>query len=205
MSIDNVQDITPRVQYVATAGQTEFPYPFPIFDEDDLRVYVDGTLQTKTTDYTVSGVGNDNGGTVTFTSALSGDEVVTIYRETEIARTTDFQQNGPWRSTSTNDELDRITVILQELKAEIGRCLRFPKIATVASDAIELGPIANWLDRYIYINSSGQPEPAVISETTVTQSIIGSLLYPQTPAEVAAGVTPVNYAYPVAPYIDARR
>lgn len=30
----------------------------------------------------------------------------------------------------------------------------------------------------------------------VTQAIIGQLLYPQTAAELAAGVTPVNYAYP---------
>lgn len=34
------------------------------------------------------------------------------------------------------------------------------------------------------------------TENIVTQGLIGSLLYPQTTAEIAAGVTPSNYAYP---------
>lgn len=37
------------------------------------------------------------------------------------------------------------------------------------------------------------------------QAFIGELLYPQTPAEMAAHVTPVNFAYPPDPRADARR
>lgn len=35
-----------------------------------------------------------------------------------------------------------------------------------------------------------------VTLSILTQGLIGSILYPQTPAEIAAGVTPVNYAYP---------
>jgi hypothetical protein len=65
MSIDTVNDIDPRVQYVAAPGQDEFDYPFPIFQDADLVVDVDGVTQTLTTHYTVAGEGDDTGGTIT--------------------------------------------------------------------------------------------------------------------------------------------
>ena len=61
-SIDNVTDVSPRVQYTAAAAQTDFDYAFPIFAGADLTVDVDGVTKTLTTDYTVSGAGNDTAG-----------------------------------------------------------------------------------------------------------------------------------------------
>jgi hypothetical protein len=54
MSIDNVADVTPRLQYVASASQTDFDYNFSIFTDADLIVIVDGVTQALNTDYTVS-------------------------------------------------------------------------------------------------------------------------------------------------------
>lgn len=198
MSIDSIADITPRIQYTASASQTAFDYPFPIFAEGDISVDVDGVVKTLTTDYTVSGVGADAGGTVTLVSALDGDEIVTLYRETEIARTTDFAQNGPFSSTSHNDELDTIVIILQELKALIGRCIRFPFTSTATSTDSLLSPIANFKSKFLRISSTGILEPASVLDSTVdlSQSLIGQHLYPQTTAESDAGVTPTNYYYP---------
>ena len=87
MSIDTVNDLPPRVQYVATAAQTDFDYPFPIFADADLVVDVDGVTQALATDYTVTGEGDDAGGTVTFLVAMAGSEIVTIYRSMAIERT----------------------------------------------------------------------------------------------------------------------
>lgn len=202
-SIDNVNDITPRVQYVASAAQTDFDYPFPIFEDADLTVDVDGVTKALATHYTVAGEGADAGGTVTFLSAMSGGEIVTIYRDIGIARTTDFQQNGPYSSTSFNDELDRLTLVQQELEMKVGRALRFSLADEVDSADIELSPIANWTQKYIYINANGEPEPATaVSGTTLSQSSIGAVLYPQTAEEAAIGVTPTNYYYGVS---DIRR
>lgn len=120
-SIDDVLDISPRVQYTAGAAQTIFAYPFPIFVNADLVVDVDGVLQVLTTDYTVSGAGAETGGNVTFLVGLVGGETVTIYRDIAIERLTDFQQNGPWSSTTFNDELDKLTLVLQELENKVGR------------------------------------------------------------------------------------
>jgi hypothetical protein len=197
MSIDDVTDLTPLVRYVASAAQTVFAYPFPIFDDADLVILVDDVEQTLTTDYTVDGAGDDLGGDVTFGSAMSGGEIVTIYRDTVIERTADFQQNGPIASVTTNDELDKIYIIAQELKAKIGRAIRFPFTAAQTSEAAELTPISNWFSKFLYIGSTGLLEAAatISGVVALTQSLIGQLLNPTGADEVALGITPTNHWY----------
>jgi hypothetical protein len=197
MPIDNVNDITPRIQYVAQAAETAFDYPFPIFEDADLVVDVDGVTQALDTDYTVSGEGDDAGGTVTFLTAMAGDEIITIYRQMAIERTTDFAQNGPFSAASFNDDLDRLVLNQQDLNLRIGRAIRLPMIADADSADIELSPTSAWAEKYLYFDENGVPEPATAIETTVlTQSVIGETLYPRTTAEVNVGVTPTNYFYP---------
>lgn len=196
MSIDTVNDLPPRVQYIASASQTVFPYPFPIFQAADLVVEVDGAVKTLTTHYTVSGAGDDLGGNVTFLTGQSAGAVVTIYRQTVIERDSDFQLNGPMFSTSVNDEFDKLIVIAQELRAGIKRAIRLPNSAEVADASIELTPPSAWKNVALLFDANGAPTPGVLSASTMTQSIIGQLLQPQTAQELAAGVTPQNYAYP---------
>ncbi len=43
-----IQSQIPRVQYVADGAQTLFTYTFPVFDADNLQVYVDEVLQVGT-------------------------------------------------------------------------------------------------------------------------------------------------------------
>ena len=57
-----VNDITPKIQYSATAGQTVFTFPFIAFSDTDLKVYVNDVLKTITTDYTVDNDYPDEGG-----------------------------------------------------------------------------------------------------------------------------------------------
>ena len=69
-----VADNTSRNQYTATSGQTVFAYTFEIVDKDDIVVLKNGTTLSEGTNYTVSNVGNDNGGNVTLTvGATAGD------------------------------------------------------------------------------------------------------------------------------------
>ncbi len=196
-SIDNVQDISPRVQYTAIAAQTIFTYPFPIFLDADIVVDVDGVLKVLTTDYTVSGAGNETGGNVTFVVAMAGNEVVTIYRDIAVARATDFQQNGPWSSKTFNDELDKIILILQELENKIGRSIRFPITAASTNAQAEMAPVSNFFGKFLRVTSGGILEAAEALTNTValTAELIGGLLYPQTAAELAAGATPINFRF----------
>lgn len=196
-SIDDVQDISPRVQYTAIAAQTVFAYPFPIFVDADIVVDVDGVTKVLTTDYTVSGAGNETGGNVTFVVAMTGDEVVTIYRDIAIERSTDFQQNGPWSSATFNDELDKLYLIIQELENKVGRAIRFPITSASTNAQAEMAPISNFFEKFLRITSAGLLEAADVLDGVVTLSaeIIGALLYPQTALELAAGITPTTFRY----------
>ena len=191
-SIDTVNDLTPRVQYVASAAQTDFVYPFPIFEDANLTVVVDGVTKALDTDYTVAGAESDTGGTITFLVAMAGNEIVTIYRDLAIERLTDFQQNGTFASASFNNELDRITLVQQELAMKGDRALRVPLTAEVDSDDIEL-TVANFANKYLTFDADGKPTPAVLADATMTQAIIGGLYRPRSAAEIAASVTPTNY------------
>jgi len=124
MATLTVGDLTPRLQYTAIAGQTAFTYNFPIFQNSDLKVYVGSILQTLTTNYTVSGAGTTGGGTVTFTSGLSAGDIVTIYRDMSVQRTTDYQANGDLLAENLNDDLDKLTMMVQQNEYNLGLTLR---------------------------------------------------------------------------------
>lgn len=203
-TIDDVEDISPRVQYTAGVSQAEFDFPFPIFENEDIVVDVNGVTLALDTDYAVTGAGNDTGGAVTLTVPKSGGQIVTVYRDIPIERSTDFQQNGPWTSAAINTELDRFTMISQQLEAAIQRCLRIPITANVLDSDIELPP-AVWANKFVTFDSNGKPTPALLSSTVMTSELIGQLINPTRTEETGLGLSAINHRYPVDPYVDPRR
>ena len=73
-----IGDVSPRIQYVGNGAQTAFPYPFPIFKNEDLEVYLGTDKQNA--GFTIAGAGSSNGGTVTFTVAPTDGILVTLRR-----------------------------------------------------------------------------------------------------------------------------
>jgi|DEB0MinimDraft_6_1074348.scaffolds.fasta_scaffold01856_5 hypothetical protein len=122
----NIADNTARVSYSVAEGvqQTSFAVPFEFFDNDDLNVYVDGTLKTITADYTVSG-GDGSTGTVSITvTGATGGSTVVITRDIELERTTDFPVSGSFNIVALNTELDRIIAIAADLDDRASRALQ---------------------------------------------------------------------------------
>ena len=114
-----IGDVTPRIQYAADGTQTNFTYPFPIFEDADLEVYLDNAKQS--TGYTVAGAGDSAGGSVTFTTAPTAAVTVTLARRVAIQRVSDFQESGEFRSKVINDELDYLTASLQQVADDQSR------------------------------------------------------------------------------------
>ena len=111
-----VPDQDPRNQYTATAGQTIFPYTFLIYDEDSLTVTLNGAPLSLTVDYTVNGLGVLTGGDVTLTSGASAGDVITIVRDMEFDRETDYQDNGDFLAEVVNLDFNRIWLALQQIR-----------------------------------------------------------------------------------------
>ncbi len=131
-----IGDIAPRIQYRGDGTQTVFTFPFPIFDDADIEIYEDTTLQTITTHYTVAGAGDSAGGTVTFVTAPANGVVVTLRRNVAIERTSDFQESGEFRAKVINDELDKLTATQQQIETDQDRSLRLGPTDSATSTII---------------------------------------------------------------------
>jgi len=158
-----VGDTTPRIQYTGDGTQTAFTYPFPIFDDGDLEVYVDSTPSVLTTDYTVSGAGVSAGGDVSFLTAPADGTLITLRRNIAIQRTSDFQQSGVLRAQVLNDELDQLTAEIQQVEEQANRGLHLKPFD--ADTSMELPDKATRMDKVLAFDSSGQP---VASTTTLS-------------------------------------
>lgn len=128
----------PRISYSVAQGvtQTSFTVPFEFFDNGDLNVYVDGTLKTITTHYTVTG-GDGSGGVVAISvTGASGGSTVIITRSIDLDRTTDFPSSGPFNIASLNTELDRMVAITADLKDQANRALQLSDFDTELSTTL---------------------------------------------------------------------
>lgn len=115
-----------RVQYAGNGSTTGFAYNFRILDDDDLLVVLQGasgsdTVQTKTTHYTVSGVGDAGGGTVTMVTAPAVGETLSLIVDTPVTQSTDYTTGGGFPAQSHEDTLDNLTNALKRAHDLIGR------------------------------------------------------------------------------------
>ena len=117
----NIANNSPRINYTATANQTVFTVPFDFFDNTDIKVYVEGTLKTITTDYQLSG-GNGSTGTVTFVTGVTLDNKVTLVRDVPMERTTDLTSN--YSPQSIDGQLDRIVAEIADLDDRVSRSVQ---------------------------------------------------------------------------------
>jgi chemotaxis protein histidine kinase CheA len=158
MATISVGDLTPRNQYTATSNQTVFAYSFPIFVNTDLKVYNGSTLLTLTTHYTVSGAATDNGGNVTLGSGATAGDIITIYRDMPVARTSDYQTNGDLRAETLNDDLDKLAMMIQQIEYDLNsRTLRFGQFTTGIPLSEFTESAADRAGKVLSFDSSGDP------------------------------------------------
>jgi len=152
-----INDNTARVQYTATSGQTTFAVPFEFFENSDLKVYRNSTLQTITTHYTLTGAGVTGGGNLTFVTGVTLNDIITIVRDIPIKRVTDFPLSGPFNITALNLQLDQLTAMIQEVSTLITTRVpllsEFDKPSTFSA----IPTLVNRANRYFYWDANGNP------------------------------------------------
>jgi hypothetical protein len=126
--------------YSGDGSTTAFTYTFKITDQDDIEVLIrsnDGTETTKTitTHYTVSGVGNAGGGTVTFTAGNipTSTQTVVLRRSTPQTQTMDLIDNDPMSADTIETAHDKSIAISQELQEQVNRSIKFSRTNTFTS------------------------------------------------------------------------
>ena len=173
-----VSSATTRNSYSGNGSTDVFAYGFKIFDDDDITVIIRTdstgaeTTKTKTTHYTVSGVGNSSGGNVTFTSGnipASGETVV-LLRTTARTQLTDYVPNDPFPAATHEDALDKLTFIAQELEEELGRTLKVSQTNVIATAEFTEDATAR-ANKLLGFDGSGNLQVSEGKVDTVTASV----------------------------------
>lgn len=147
---------------------TVFPYAFKILRDADLEVLVDGVVRTLTTHYTVSGVGVDAGGNVTFLSAPANGATVVRRRNMQFLRAADYQYQGDLPNTVLNPDLDAPVMMAQQLQEQVGRSVRGPGGETWD----ELPAAASRLDKLLAFDATtGAPELSTFTQTQLASAV----------------------------------
>ena len=139
-----VETTTRRKSYTGNAVTTVFAYDFRILTSADLKVYLDGVLQSS--GYTVSGVGAALGGNVTFTSAPGTGVAVLLVRVVARTQLVDLVNNETILEGTLDVALDKLTMIAQELADDV---------ASLAAGTTGNMPVATGSDVGKFLKATG--------------------------------------------------
>lgn len=120
----NFPDNDAIVQITATGGQTVFNTDYPLLDQTHIDVFQNGVLQTLTTHYTVSGLDNQSGATITLITGATNGDILTLARNVPVERLTDYAVQGAFTATSVNLELDNIAQWSQQIERDLTGAIR---------------------------------------------------------------------------------
>lgn len=142
-----------RAQYTGNGLQTTFPYTFKVLDAADMQVFVDGVLQPD--GYTVTGVGEDNGGTVVFATAPPDPSIVTLVRVVPLTQPTVYAPGSKFPAAVHEGALDRIVMQNQQQGEAISRSIIWPVETVGASNELPNPNNPDAHGRALFVNATG--------------------------------------------------
>lgn len=157
----SVLDEIPYSEQVANGVSTVFGFTFTILVATDLVVYDNGVV-VPSSSYSVSGVGDEGGGAVTFLIAPLNGHLILLSREIALERDTDYQYNGPFREEVVDNDFNRLWQALQGQRAQIGGALRAPYPEQFA----ELPSPANRANKVLAFDALGAPALSIPTSGT---------------------------------------
>ena len=149
-----VADNTSRNQYTATSGQTVFAYTFEIVDKGDIVVLQNGTTLSEGTNYTVSGVGAENGGNITLTVGATAGDIMTLYRDMAYVRTQNYADSGDFLASEVNSDFDNLWLAGEQTNRSFSQSIRKP-ITDSDSISMELPEAASRTNSFLTFDSTG--------------------------------------------------
>jgi hypothetical protein len=141
--------LTDRDDYTGTGAVDTYPYTYKIFDEADLHVIQTDltpatTVLTLNVDYTVTGVGEENGGTIVLVAGnLASGWGLSILRKKTIQQLTDLRNQGELYAETLEDTYDISRMIDQQQQSELDKSLHLSDFDATGVDAELPAPEAN--------------------------------------------------------------
>lgn len=160
-----------KISYAGDGSSVTFSIPFD-FQSTAAYVYVivrdaDGvdTVQVLNADYTISS------SNVVFTTAPAVNTVVLIYRSLPLLQPLDIDPDLPPPAQSLEAQLDRLTMMLQQLKQDIGRCLKQTDTDTASVVLSNSDTRANTV---LGFDEDGNPECLAIPDAVIGNNAIAT-------------------------------
>ncbi len=156
-----VSSTSPRNDYVGTGSVSAYDYTFRIFANSDLRV----TTQTSagvvtalvlTTDYTVTGANNPNGGTITLVAGnLASGTTLTIRSDRTPRQDTNLRNQGSFSASTHETKFDELTRYAQQLRDVLSRSIHFPETETGTDASTTLPSATLRASKFLAFDGSG--------------------------------------------------
>ena len=194
MATFDINAVARRAQYTST-GQSAFTFNFQVNATSELKVYVDDVVKTETTHYSAS-LNADGTGTVTFNSATTADEIITIIGDQPLSRTTVFQVGLANNPTTLETEFDNLLIRQQQLKEMMDRSIQLKPTTgrtVTGAEFSTTGPLyfpEPSASKVLSFNSAGTGLEATNSLTDIT-TLAGIASDISTVGGIAANVTTV--------------
>ena len=157
-----ISSTTVKNSYSGDGSTPSFNYTFKIFADSDLQVIIRSaagteTVKTITTHYTVSGAGNTNGGSITFTAGNipTATETVVLRRAVPQTQAIDYIANDPFPAESHEEGLDRATMTTQQIQEELDRAIKLSRTNTMTSTEFTVGSTER-AGKILAFDSSGE-------------------------------------------------
>lgn len=180
-ALATVNSSTATVSYNCNGVTTSFTYPFQVLEDDDIlaiKKATDGTQTTLTlnSNYTVTGAGNDAGGTVVLSagSVCASGYTLKIMRQMDLLQETDYVDGDAFSAESFEDALDKQTLILQELDERADRSVAFPKTGTAIGNEVDGVEFVNRANKTIGFDVDGD---LALLPTSLTAEVLADAYY----------------------------
>ncbi|MBR8460784.1 hypothetical protein KDW07_26955 [Burkholderia dolosa] len=123
----SIQDVS----YATDGSTTQFATRFYFLNPNHVfvdKIDANGVVTPLVfgTDYSVSGAGAANGGTVVTNIPYAFGSTLHIYRMVPVTQETEYQQNDPFPAKTTEKALDKLTMIAQQQNAAVLNSIRYP-------------------------------------------------------------------------------
>jgi Pectate lyase superfamily protein len=171
-----ISTTTSRISYNGNSVTTVFSFPYKFLANGHLVVVEVSstgveTTKTLTTHYTVTGAGDDGGGSVTMVTAPAVGVTLIIYRDTPITQETDYISGDPFPAETHESALDKLTAIAQEIGSDADRAIKVP-VGDSSSLSTVLPAALDRLDKFIVFDATtGGTELSTVTQTQVASAV----------------------------------
>lgn len=161
MSIVSIPDNDRKERFVASAGQTVFPFDFPIYEAADLQVLRErsGVVSTLSlgVDYAVTGANEQAGGSITLTAGAQAGDIIVLNSAMPSGRNAQFVNGGDLPAAALQAEFNRLRILFQQNARDAQNSLLYP---STDGPMPALPPIVSRAGRFLAFDALGQPYAA---------------------------------------------